>query len=178
MGAQTDDLGQFRLFGLPPGDYVVAAEARANTFVGPNQPPETEEDAVGFMTTFYPTAVDETAAQRVRARAGGETGGLEIRMATGRLFRISGLVTDSQGRPLGRGNGSIVKRGAGGAATNYGFSIDEQGRFQMKNIAPGNYRLTVRQQIQRMVNGSCSRPTIPASSPAYRSRSARMSKDC
>jgi len=153
MGGQTDDLGQFRLFGLPPGDYVVAAEARANTFVGPNQPPETEEDAVGFMTTFYPTAVDETAAQRVRARAGGETGGLEIRMATGRLFRMSGLVTDSQGRPLARGNGSIVKRGAGGAATNYGFSIDEQGRFQMKNIAPGNYRLTVRQQIQRMVNG-------------------------
>jgi Carboxypeptidase regulatory-like domain len=152
-GAQTDDLGQFRLFGLPPGDYVVAAEARANTFVGPNQPPETEEDAVGFMTTFYPTAVDEAAAQHVRARAGGETGGLEIRMVTGRLFRISGLVTDSQGRPLGRGNGQIGKRGAGGAATSYGFSIDEQGRFQMKNIAPGNYRLTVRQQIQRMVNG-------------------------
>ena len=152
-GAQTDDLGQFRLFGLQPGDYVVAAEARANTFVAPNAPPESEEDRVGFMTTFYPMALDEAAAQRVRARAGGETGGIEIRMATGRLFRISGLVTDSQGRPVSRGNGSIVKRSVGGSTSNYGFPIDEQGRFQMKNIAPGNYRLTVRQQVQRIVNG-------------------------
>src|SRR4029078_10487642 len=70
-GAQTDDLGQFRLFGLQPGDYVVAAEARANTCVAPNAPPETEEDRVGFMTTFYPMALDEAAAQRVRARRRG-----------------------------------------------------------------------------------------------------------
>jgi hypothetical protein len=74
-------------------------------------------------------------------------------MATGRLFRISGLVTDSQGRPVSRGSGSIVKRSIGGSTSNYGFSIDEQGRFQMKNIAPGSYRLTVRQQNQRLVNG-------------------------
>ena len=152
-GAQTDDLGQFRLFGLQPGDYVVAAEARANTFVQPNAPPEPEEDRIGFMTTFYPMALDEAAAQRVRTRTGGETGGIEIRMATGRLFRISGLITDSQGRPVSRGNGSIVKRSIAGSSSNYGFAIDEQGRFQMKNIAPGNYRLNVRQQVQRIVNG-------------------------
>jgi Carboxypeptidase regulatory-like domain len=152
-GAQTDDLGQFRLFGLSPGDYVVAAEARSNTFIAPNAPPESEEDKIGFMTTFYPMALDEAAAQRVRARAGGETPGIEIRMATGRLFRVSGMVTDSQGRPLVRGSGSVMKRAIGGSQTSYGFQIDEQGRFQMKNIAPGNYRFTVRQQVQRVVNG-------------------------
>jgi len=143
MSAQTDDLGQFRLYGLAPGDYAVVAEARGPTFVQPNQPPETEDDKIGFMTTYYPGTPDEAAAQRVRARAGAETPGVEIRMATGRLFRLSGIITDSQGRSAARTGGQLIKRGASGTS-NFGFSADEQGRFQMRNIPPGNYRLVVR----------------------------------
>jgi protocatechuate 3,4-dioxygenase beta subunit len=142
-GAQTDDLGQFRLYGLAPGDYIVAAEARGPTFVQPNAPQETEEDKIGFLTTYFPAAADEGSAQRVRARAGGETPGVEIRMITGRLFRISGIVTDSQGRTSSRTSGSLV-RGNSGSLSSYGFSTDEQGRFQMRNIPPGSYRLVVR----------------------------------
>lgn len=146
-GGQTDDLGQFRLYGLPPGEYTVVAEARGNTFVPPNAPPETEEDKLGFMTTYYPGTPDEGAAQRVRARAGTETPGVEIRMVTGRLFRIAGMVMDSKGAPGSRTNGTLFRINAG--TTNFstfGFSTDEQGRFQMRNIPPGDYRLMVRQQ--------------------------------
>ena len=144
--SQTDDLGQFRMFGLAPGEYAVAAEARGNTFVAPNAPPETEDDKVGFMTTFYPGTGDEAAAQRVRTKAGAETPGVEIRMVSGRLFHISGMVTDSQGRSTGRANGNLFKRSAAGMTTSYGFGTDDQGRFQMRNIQPGDYRLVVRQQ--------------------------------
>jgi hypothetical protein len=143
-GDSTDDLGQFRVYGLTPGDYAVVAEARANTFVQPNAPPETEEDKVGYMTTFYPGTADEAAAQRVRVRAGGETPGIEIRVVSGRLFRISGMVNDSKGGAA-RVNGQLSKRMSGGIQSSFGFSTDEQGRFQMKNVPPGNYRLTVRQ---------------------------------
>jgi len=144
--AQTDDLGQFRLFGLAPSDYVVAAEARGNTFVPPNAPPETEDDKMGYITTYYPNTPEETAAQRVRTKAGAETSGIEIRMMSGRLFHLTGMAVDSQGRALVRANGSLMKRAATGSMTSYGFSTDEQGRFQMRGIAPGTYRLTVRQQ--------------------------------
>lgn len=144
MGAQTDDLGQFRLYGLMPGEYIVVAEAQRNTFVPPNAPPETEEEKIGFMTTYYPGAPDEGSAQRVRARAGAETPGIEIRMATGRLFRISGMVTDSQGRTSNRISGSLFRRSAAGSMSSFGFSTDAQGRFQMRNIPPGNYRLVAR----------------------------------
>lgn len=142
-GGQTDDLGHFRLYGLLPGDYVVVAEARGSTFVPPNAPPETEEDKIGFMTTFYPGTPDEGAAQRVRVRAGAETPGLEIRMATGRLFAVSGIVTDSQGRAAVRTSGQLVKR-TGNSTSSFGFSTDEQGRFAMRNIPPGSYRLVAR----------------------------------
>jgi hypothetical protein len=144
-GAQTDDLGHFRLYGLASGECVVMAEAREPTFVPPNAPAETEEDQIGLMTTYYPGTPDETAAQRVRTKLGAETPGVEIRMVVGRLFRVSGTVTDSQGRASARSNGQLMKRIAGGTSTSsYGFNTDEQGRFQMRNIPPGNYRLVVR----------------------------------
>ncbi len=147
--AQTDDLGQFRMFGLVPGEYVVGAEARGNTFVPPNAPPETEDDKIGFLTTFYPGTADEAGAQRVRARTGAETPGIEIRLVSGRLFHLTGMVTDSQGRATPRANGSLLKRTPMGTSSSFGFGTDEQGRFQMRNIPPGTYRLTVRQQPQQ-----------------------------
>jgi protocatechuate 3,4-dioxygenase beta subunit len=143
-GDSTDDLGQFRIYGLTPGDYAIVAEARPNTFVQPNAPPESEEDKVGFMTSFYPGTPDEASAQRVPVRGGGETPGIEIRVVSGRLFRVSGMVTDSRGGAA-RVNGQLSRRTSGGMQSGFGFSTDEQGRFQMKNIPPGNYRLTVRQ---------------------------------
>lgn len=144
MGASTDDLGHFRIYGLNAGDYVVVAEARGPTFVPPNAPPiETEDSKIGFLTTYYPGTPDEAAAQRVRARTGAETPALEMRMTTGRLFTIAGIVTDSQGAAAPRMGGQLYK-GTNGNNSNYGFSTDEQGRFQMRNVAPGNYRLVVR----------------------------------
>jgi hypothetical protein len=166
-GAQTDDLGQFRLYGLTPGEYSVVAEARMNTFVQPNAPPETEEDKIGFMTTYYPGTADEAGAQHVRARAGGETPGIEIRMVSGRLFHITGSVMDSQGRAAVRTSVSLMKRMPGGMGMNsFGSSTDDQGRFQMRNIPPGNYRISVRQQPRQMnPDGSVSDPGEMASVP-------------
>lgn len=145
-GSQTDDLGQFRLYGLTPGDYSVVAEARGDTFVRPNAPPETEEEKIGFMTTYFPNTADEGSAQRVRTRAASETPGVEIRMVSGRLFRVGGSILDSKGT-AGRTSGTLWRVTLGNTGTStFGFSTDEQGRFQMRNIPPGDYRLTVRQQ--------------------------------
>jgi protocatechuate 3,4-dioxygenase beta subunit len=164
-GGQTDDLGQFRLFGLTPGEYNVVAEARGNTFVQPNAPPETEEDKIGFLTTFYPGTADEGGASRVRARAGAETPGIEIRMVTGRLFHVSGSVTDSQGRPAARTSGNLWRRAGGtGISSSFGFTTDEAGRFQMRNVQPGTYRLGVQQRpVQFSPDGSRSDPGEMAS---------------
>ena len=143
-GVQTDDLGQFRIFGLQSGEFVVAADARNNTFVSPNSP-QSEADQVGFMTTYYPGVTDESAAQRVRARAGTETSGVEIRVGSGRLFRVSGTILDSEGRAVSRSSGELIRRGtAFGNTQNFFFQTDEQGAFQMQNIPPGDYRLVMR----------------------------------
>ncbi len=148
-GTQTDDLGQFRVFGLQPGEYAVVAEARNMTYVPPGQPlSDSDDDRTGYLTTFYPSSSDETNAQRVRVAAGRETIGIEIRLVTGRMYRISGTVIDSQGQPLSGANGQLVHRMVGGAAgfSSMGFATDPQGKFQMQNIPGGDYRIIIRQR--------------------------------
>src|SRR5439155_16485249 len=64
-----------------------------------------------------------------------------------------------QGRAGVRSNGTLFKRGTSTTiVSTFGFSTDEQGRFQMRNIPPGNYRLTVRQQQQGPRNADGSMP--------------------
>lgn len=144
-GSQTDDLGLFRIYGLQAGDHAVVAEALRFNFVPPNAPPEKEEDRVGFVTTYFPGTADEGAAQRVRARVGAETSGIEIRLAQGRMYRVAGSVVDSQGQPLTQVNGQLMRRaaGPGGGYSSFGFSTDERGQFQMRNVPSGAYRLVV-----------------------------------
>jgi hypothetical protein len=163
--AQTDDLGQFRVYGLPTGDYVVVAESRLNTYEQPGAPPGTEDEKIGYLTTYYPAGADEAYAARVRARAGAETSGIEIRLLQGRLLRVSGSVIDSKGQPLTGVNGQLSRRGLqydGG--TTYGFSTDAAGAFRMRNVPPGEYRLSVQQLFRDFTaNGGMSTPGEMAS---------------
>jgi Carboxypeptidase regulatory-like domain len=160
-GTSTDDLGQFRLWGLNAGDYVVVAEARGNTFVAPNAPPETEEDRTGYVTTYYPGTLDEGTAQRVRVKAGEEIQGIDIRVGQARLYHISGVVVDSKGKPVAGGNAQLMRRGpvALGSPGFFGMS-DAKGQFQMRNIPPGEYRLVVRPQ-QNAIPFSSDTPREP-----------------
>ncbi len=146
-GGSSDDLGQFRLFGLNTGEYVVVAEGRGSMFVPPNAPPETEGERVNFIATYYPGSPDESSAQRIRVKAGAETSGIEFRLVQARLFHITGTVIDSQGRPVGGANGQLMRQGpsAGGPMGSFA-TTDVKGQFQMRNIPPGNYRLTFRPQ--------------------------------
>ena len=160
-GTSTDDLGQFRLWGLNAGEFIVVADARSNSFVGPNAPPETEEDRTGYVTTYYPGTLDEGMAQRVRVKIGEEVQGIDIRVGQARLYHVSGFVVDSKGRPLAGANGQLMRRGVTvGVMPLFGMS-DAKGQFQMRNVPPGEYRLVFRQQQQNMVPFSPETPREP-----------------
>jgi Carboxypeptidase regulatory-like domain len=164
---QTDDLGQFRLFSLAPGEYAIVAEAPMMTFVDPNMlHTDKDDEPNGFLTRFYPGTPDAASAQRVRTRAGGEASGIEIRMSRGRLFRVSGIVMDSQGSPIARADVQLARRTAALGMSGEGFTTDGQGRFQMQNLASGTYRLIVLQrQLLFGPNGPEGDPGEMASMP-------------
>ena len=58
MGS-TNDIGEFRLAGLPPGDYYVSATFRNLNF----GPQEETNDRTGYAPTYYPGTADLSAAQ-------------------------------------------------------------------------------------------------------------------
>ena len=160
-GIQTDDLGQFRIWGLGAGEYVVVADARMNTFAPPNAPPETEEDRVGYVTTYYPGTIDESSAQRVRVKASEETQGIDIRVGQARMYHISGSVIDSKGNPVAGGNGQLMRRGSFASASPLFASTDAKGQFLMRNVPPGDYRFIFRPPQNNVVPFSDDRNREP-----------------
>jgi len=65
----TDDLGDFRLFGLPEGNYFVRVENRNMNF-------QTGEP--NFRSAYYPGTTALESAQRIKAAAGAETSGVRF----------------------------------------------------------------------------------------------------
>jgi uncharacterized protein (DUF2141 family) len=66
----TDDRGDYRLFHLPPGDYLVA--------VNPRRPGPTPSSQDVFAGTFYPGVSDPRAALPVTVTDGGEMESIDI----------------------------------------------------------------------------------------------------
>jgi len=95
----TDDRGIYRLFGLPPGTYIVMAAGLNRT----GRPSEHE----GEVPTFHPSATRDTAVE-ITIRSGEEVSGIDIRFRGERGRVISGTVTG----------------GTGGTGANSGASID------------------------------------------------------
>lgn len=136
---QSDDLGRYRVYGLEPGDYLVAAEARSM-----GGPPLEGVEAEGFVTTYHPSATQDREASRVRVRSGADAEGIDIQLVRTRTFRITGLVMDSKGQIVTRPNAQLAKQSPGGGFSSNGVSVDPQGRFTVRDVAPGEYLFVVR----------------------------------
>src|SRR5688500_4523025 len=79
-GIVTDDLGQFRIYGLMPGSYVVAAAMVPGIFIGPRPAPE--------GLTYYPGSANVDEAQSVDVEMGREVS-ITFALVTSRLARVT-----------------------------------------------------------------------------------------
>jgi hypothetical protein len=100
--ALTNDLGQFRLFNLSPGEYFVVATPM---HVAP--PVHVPRDLrtirrSGFVTTYYPGTQALRDARLVVVRAGKDITSVNFSPASGPLARVAIDAVDSGGLPLGR----------------------------------------------------------------------------
>jgi protocatechuate 3,4-dioxygenase beta subunit len=90
--ATTDDLGQFRLSGLQPGSYYVAA---TSTETWRNEKKET----IGYASTYYPGGpLDQ--AQLITLAPSEFKGELHLSLHAGRAATISGRVVRASGEPV------------------------------------------------------------------------------
>jgi hypothetical protein len=140
----TDDLGQFRVFGLAPGAYVVAAH-------GP-QPPQFGAGPIpgrtvsmpveGYAVTYYPGVIASNAAAEISVGLGQEVTA-SFPLIPARLARISGMVLGSQGQPAANISVSLRQEQAN-SVSSYGMRSDVTGNFSISNVSPGEYFIDVR----------------------------------
>src|ERR671936_1538992 len=103
---QSNDLGQFRIYGLPPGEYYISANLRTfDTMVmdmlggGPGGP-QGSNNSSGYAPTYFPGTANPAEAQKVAVALGQELNGVEIALQPVRLAKISGTALSSDGKPL------------------------------------------------------------------------------
>ena len=81
--AQTNDLGEFRIAGLPSGDYRIVAAGDRH---GPFDVIQTGETTLA--PTFFPGTLDQNAASTVTLVSGQAVTGIEFPIATVAAFRV------------------------------------------------------------------------------------------
>ena len=145
--AQTDDLGQFRLFGLAPGRYYVsAAEPGWEKVYGDrefNATPRQETERA-YTKTYYPGTTDPGKASVISVKEGEEVPGTDITLKQVAVFRIRGKVFNQVTRKPGREvELDLIPRGKGLEWENgsRGGVKKPDGSFEIANVVPGPYVL-------------------------------------
>ena len=140
-GAQTNDLGEFRLFGLAPGEYYVQATPRSY-FGG-----ATSQQARALLPTFFPETADAAGAESITVTSGQTSSPIVIRMIGAPAFQVSGLVVDEAGKPVANAMVRLFLEDAGGPPMMMMMGrgdqsrTDASGRFSLNNVTPGGYTL-------------------------------------
>jgi len=136
----TDDRGVFRLYGVPPGRYIVSV--RWDTSTGS---PRRGSESRYYTQTYYPDAPDQSKATVIEVTAGSEASGIDITLGrAARAYAASGrIVSGDTGKPVAGmryGYGSLDPGGRGFSSfATPGSTSGPNGEFRLEGILPGSY---------------------------------------
>ena len=143
----TDDRGAYRIFGLPAGDYVVAAEPQMRPQALAADPIRTMTGGQGsrfvaLTKVFHPAAVELSSATHIIVRAGEERPAVDIQLQYVPLAALEGsAVVPPEWKPAEVGIAPME------AAVGPAYMVthaDDTGRFSFAHVPPGRYRLLAR----------------------------------
>jgi hypothetical protein len=138
--SQTDDRGMYRVFGLPPGTYLVAvagtplstaarltsdaevqwalqqAQAASRTAASapggsPQIPAPDAGPTVGYAPLYFPGTPEPAAATTVTLGPGEERTGIDLMMQFVPTARVTGLITGADGQPMPNVQVALVPQG-------------------------------------------------------------------
>lgn len=158
----TNDLGEFRLFGLPPGTYYLAvspsitAGARVTTDSDVRwalQPPGADRrtppepgPVAGYTRIYYPGTPDPGSARAIVVGPGEVREGLDLTVDFITVSRLEGVVLKPDGTPAAGTRVSLDVRNPrvsleGATRT---VAANATGQFVFTNVPPDDYRVSAR----------------------------------
>ncbi|MGC1474984.1 MAG: carboxypeptidase-like regulatory domain-containing protein, partial [Terriglobales bacterium] len=142
--AATNDLGEYRLSGLFPGQYWIVAmpppdfrdyERQKEKSPRGDTPNDARSDS-RYLTTYYPGTYDASQASAVALKAGDEMP-VNFALVPARTYRVRGIVTG-----LAFGQKPVVELFAkAGDSIHVDNDVGPDGHFEMRGIGPGSYVL-------------------------------------
>ncbi len=170
----TDDRGEYRFYHLPPGEYYLAVNPRANASAVPGNSGGAALREV-FVSTFYPNAIERPDALPLTLRSGDDVTHIDIQTRTATAVRISGRVTSTFPAVVRRGQANqptasvvLIPRDTKVPVDingNVSANVREDGGFEIPNVTPGTYDLVVHLPIEARKGWGGSSPPATAVAP-------------
>jgi len=142
----SNDLGDYRLFGVEPGDYYVSAsygrQARELPLSGPILTPNLSNPDAGYVTQYYPAAVSPPEATVFTMLPNLEKTNLNITLKETPRFKVHILVFAASSSSAHQFNIAMMPDGAE-LEDALDYAIDKNGSsdFEVENVGAGHYSL-------------------------------------
>lgn len=130
--SNTNDLGEYRLFGLSPGKYYLSATPAEGPLYAGRQ---------SYAPTYYPGTNDPAGASALELQPGTLLRGVEITLMKTRTVRLRGRVIDPAGPAAMGVNVMLTPREDAESMfeRSVGANVEPQGAFEFPGVAPGAY---------------------------------------
>jgi hypothetical protein len=132
--ARSEIDGVYRMT-APPGDYAVRA------YIGTDVRPS-KDSALAYVSTFYPGARTQEAAQIIRLSGGADQYDVDFALLSDRTVRVSGTVSDPAGRDLEDIRVSL-RAGPSSSGGTIQLKLNARGEFDARDVVPGTYAVEV-----------------------------------
>jgi hypothetical protein len=165
--ALTNDLGEYRMFWVTPGQYYVNVITLPDTPTGPGinivMNPTGQQmnrslwsnqfniatrpvgsglpDTEAYLPIFFPGTADESAATLVELQPGAEVRSIDIRVTPARAFRVRGVVLNGATRQPVAGAQVQMFSVSDGSTRLFLTNADAMGMFVIPRVPAGPYAL-------------------------------------
>jgi len=143
---ETNDLGEYRLFGLQPGRYFVSAISRGWNRFEDIQEEDADIHQQGYAKMYYPGTPDAARASSIVIKAGEEIPSVEILMRQVLVYRIRGHVYNQITHKPGTGTNLFLTSRTNRLEWDFGhqqvIAENQDASFEIPDVLPGSYLLT------------------------------------
>lgn len=163
-GETTDERGRYRIYGLPPGEYVVMVPRFGAGTGGSKQltdrdvddamrgnvrAPEPAPGLARYVPTYYPGTPRPSDAVPVVLAAGDERTNIDFRVEPVTTLRVEGTVSTSDGQVPADATVILMPPPGSGNPIVMTARVAPDGRFAIANVPPGAYVLNCSSVVPR-----------------------------
>ena len=129
-GDSTDDRGEFRIFGVPPAEYVLSATFSELEF--------RSADRLRYVRTFLPGTSSLADARPIAVKLGEELTGLTVALVREQTASISGVVRQPTPSPFPFSM-VVARRKGDDLSVSHDGIAGTDGTFSLGGVLPGTY---------------------------------------